>query len=70
MLKETGIHHDWKTIRRIMNTHTIQTVELPTYKKIIHLRKPSKPIKEAQEIYNATHCYDIQKAVKKYVVYH
>ena len=70
MLKEKGIHHDWSNIKRIMSTQTIQTIELPTDKKTIHLRKPSKPIKEAQEIYQATRCTDTQKAIKKYVVYH
>lgn len=70
MLREKGIHHDWKNILRIMSTQTIQTIELPTDKKDIHIRKPSKPIKEAQQIYQATGCTDTQKAVKKYVVYH
>lgn len=70
MLKSKGINHSWKTILRIMKTQTIQTIELPTDKKIIHLRKPSKPIKEAQEIYTATSCQQTKKAVKKYVVYH
>ncbi|WP_057940598.1 IS1634 family transposase [Algoriphagus resistens] len=70
MLKEKGINHDWKNILRIMSTHTIQTIELPTDKKTIHLRKPSKPIKEVQEIYSATGCEETQKAIKKYVVYH
>lgn len=70
MLKEKGINHDWKNILRIMSTHTIQTIELPTDKKNIHLRKPSKPIKEVQEIYKATGCEETQKAIKKYVVYH
>lgn len=70
MLKDKGIHHDWTNVVRIMNTHTIQTIELPTDKKEIHLRKPSKPIKEVQEIYNATNCTETQTAVKKYVVYH
>jgi len=70
MLKEKGINHDWKNILRIMSTQTIQTVELPTDKKDIHLRKPSKPIKEAQQIYMATGCENTQKAIKKYVVYH
>jgi len=70
MLKRQGIHYDWKNIKRIMYTQTIQTVELPTDKKTIHLRKPSKPIKEAQQIYRATGCTQTQKAIKKYVVYH
>jgi hypothetical protein len=70
MLREKGIRHDWKNILRIMSTQTIQTIELPTDKKDIHIRKPSKPIKEVQQIYRATGCTDTQKAVKKYVVYH
>jgi transposase len=70
MLKEKGIHYDWKNIVRIMNTQTIQTIILPTDKKTIHLRKPSKPIKEVQNIYIATNCQHTQKAIKKYVVYH
>jgi hypothetical protein len=70
MLKSKGINHSWKTILRIMNTQTIQTIELPTDKKTLKLRKPSKPIKEVKEIYAATSCKQTKKAVKKYVVYH
>jgi len=70
MLGQEGIHYDWRNILRIMSTQTIQTVELPTDKKTIHLRKPSKPIAEVQQIYKATGCRDTQKAIKKYVVYH
>lgn len=70
MLRQKGIHHDWRNILRIMSTQTIQTIELPTDKKNIHLRKPAKPIEEVRQIYNATNCTDTQKAIKKYVVYH
>lgn len=70
MLKEKGIHYDWSNIVRIMKTQTIQTIQLPTDKKTIHLRKPSKPIQKAQQIYKATQCNETQRAVKKYVVYH
>ncbi len=70
MLKEKGLNHDWKNIIRIMSTQTIQTLMLPTDKKNIHLRKPSSPIKEVQEIYAATGCTQTRKPVKKYVVYH
>ncbi|MEM9078932.1 MAG: IS1634 family transposase [Bacteroidota bacterium] len=70
MLKANGIHHDWRNIVRIMSTQTIQTIELPTDKKTIHLRKPSKPIEEVQQIYKATKCKQTQSAIKKYVVYH
>ena len=70
MLKQQGINHDWKNIVRIMSTQTIQTIELPTDKKTIHLRKPSKPIEQVQQIYKATNCKETQTAIKKYVVYH
>lgn len=70
MLKDVGINHDWSNIVRIMSTQTIQTIELPTDKKVIHLRKPAKPNQQVQQIYDATACNDIQKALKKYVVYH
>lgn len=70
MLSQHDIKYDWKNIVRIMSTQTIQTIELPTDKKQIHLRKPAKPIKEVQEIYKATGCTQTQKPIKKYVVYH
>ena len=70
MLKQHGIHYDWNNIVRIMSTQTIQTVELHSDTKIIHLRKPSKAIHKVQQIYSATDCTDTQKAIKKYVVYH
>ncbi len=70
MLKNAGLHYDWKNIVRIMNTQTIQTIELSGDKKTIHLRKPAKPFKEVQQIYTATNCHETQTAVKKYVVYH
>lgn len=70
MLRQKGIHDDWSNIVRLMNTQTIQTIELPTDKKTIHLRKPSKPIKEVQDIYSATVCNYSKPPIKKYVVYH
>ncbi len=70
MLKNANLNYDWNNIVRIMNTQTIQTVELPTDKKVIHLRKPSTPINEVRQIYNATGTNNTQTALKKYVVYH
>ncbi len=70
MLKHHGINYDWQNIVRIMSTQTIQTVVLHSDKKIIHLRKPSKPIHKVQQIYSATNCSNTEKAIKKYVVYH
>jgi len=70
MLKQKGINCDWKNILRIMSTQKIQTIKLPTDKKVMHIKKPSNPINEVRQIYDATNCYQIQPAVKKYVVYH
>ena len=70
MLKQNNINCDWKNIVRIMSTQKIQTIKLPTDKKVMHIRKPSKPIKEVSQIYDATNCEYTQPAVKKYVVYH
>ena len=70
MLKNNNINHNWTNIVRIMGTQTIQTIELPTDKKTIHLRKPAKPMVEVQQIYDATKCTHTQSALKKYVVYH
>src|SRR5699024_1589939 len=69
-LAGANITYDWTNILRIMQTQQIQTVELPTDTKTIHLRKPSKPIKEVKQIYDATGCTHAQKTTKKYVVYH
>jgi hypothetical protein len=70
MLKQKDINYDWKNIIRIMSTQKIQTLKLPTDKKVMHIRKPSTPITEARQIYDATNCKHTQSAVKKYVVYH
>ena len=70
MLKEKGIHHDWRNIVRIMNTQMIQSLILPTQTKKISLTKPSRPIKEVLDIYQATNTKSMVPARKKYVVYH
>jgi len=70
MLKQKGINHDWTNIIRIMNTHTIQTIHLPTPTKTIHLRAPAKPIQEVHQIYQATSITNTMTTKEKYVVYH
>lgn len=70
MLKKQGIHHDWKHIVQIMNTQTIQTILLNTQTKKIAVRKPSRPIQQALNIYKATITKSMTPAKKKYVVYH
>jgi transposase len=70
MLKQKNIHYAWSNIVRILNTHIIQTIMLPTPAKTIHLRKPSQPIEKAWEIYQATNTSKIMTPTVKYVVYH
>ena len=70
MLKQSGLHYDWNNFVRLMNTQTIQTVELSTPTKCIRIRKPSVPIAQVRQIYKATGCTETQKPVKKYEVYH
>jgi len=41
MLKQNGYNYDWKNIIRIMSTQKINTIKLPTDKKVMYLRKPS-----------------------------
>ena len=53
-----------------MSTQKIQTIKLPTDKKLMHLRKPASPINEVRQIYEATNCEHTQPAVKKYVAYY
>lgn len=70
MLKEKKLNHDWKNIVRIMSAQTIQSLLLQTETKKINLTKPSRPIKEALGIYQATNTKSMIQAKKKYVVYH
>jgi len=70
MLKEKGINSDWRNIVRIMNTQSIQSVVFNNETKKFCVRKPSKPIKEVLDIYQATHTKSMIPDKKKYVVYH
>jgi transposase len=70
MLKEKGITSDWRNIVRIMNTQSIQSVVFNNETKKFCVRKPSKPIKEVLDIYQATHTKSMIPEKKKYVVYH
>ena len=70
MLKENGITSDWRNIVRIMNTQSIQSIVFNNETKKFCVRKPSKPIKEALDIYQATKTKSMVPDKKKYVVYH
>lgn len=70
MLKNQKLNYSWSTILRLLSTQIIQTIEVPTDTKRIFLRKPSSPIKEVSEIYQATSCKQTIPQKIKYVVYH
>lgn len=48
MLKRKSLCYDRKNILRIMSTQKIQTIEISTDKKHIHLRKPAKTYRRSQ----------------------
>lgn len=49
---DKGYHTSWETIRRILSTHQIVTIALPTNTgKTIRIRKASKPEPQHEEIY-------------------
>jgi len=70
MLKQRGITSGWRNIVRIMNTQSIQSIIFNNQTKKFCVRKPSKPIKEALDIYQATNTKSMVPDKKKYVVYH
>ncbi len=50
-----------------MLTQKIQTIKLPPDKKVMYIRKPSSPIHEVRQIYEAPSYKQPQPAVQKYV---
>ncbi len=52
-----------------MSTQKIQTIKLPSDKKVMHIRKPSSPIHEVRQIYEPPSCKQTQPAAQKYVVH-
>ncbi len=58
-LKARGIHYDWSTIVRIMNSQNIVTSSLPTKSgRVIYLKKCSEPEEEVRKIYQALNYRD------------
>ncbi len=70
MLKDSGLNYGWENIVRIMSTQKLATTKLPARTKDIYIRKPTVPINAAKRIYDAAGCINVQKVLKKYVVYH
>ncbi len=69
-LKEKNINYDWKNIQRILSTQSLTQVKLPTKTKNLILEKPSKPIKEVEQIYHALNFKMERKTKKIHVIYH
>lgn len=68
-LKESGIHHDWQNIVRIMNT---QKMVLSTVRdsndQLLIIKKCSRPHPQALEIYQALNLKQMPFSMKKFVV--
>ena len=69
-LKESKINYDWKNIQRILSTQTLVQVKLPTKTKNLTIEKPSKPIEEVKQIYDALNFKIERKTKKIHVTYH
>ena len=52
-MEETQDHRDWKTIRRLLCTHSIVTTRLPLQNgNLLRIRKPSLPDSEQSAVYD------------------
>jgi transposase len=51
-LEMAGDRRDWKTIRRLLATHSLVTTRLPLKDgRVIYMRKPSRPDAEQEQVY-------------------
>jgi transposase len=51
-LERAGDRRDWKTIRRLLATHSVVTTRLPLKDgRVIYTRKPSRPDAEQEQVY-------------------
>ncbi len=51
-MEESNDHRDWKTIRRLLSTHSLVTTRLPIKDgSLIRIRKPSIPDTEQAAVY-------------------
>lgn len=56
MLRLSTIQSDWNNILITMGTQNMQTLEIHTYKKVIHFEKAANLIKEMRNIDKAAGC--------------
>jgi len=51
-LREGGDARDWKTVRRLLSTHSLATTRLPLEDgRVLHIRKPTVPDAEQARVY-------------------
>lgn len=51
-LRERGDMRDWKTLRRLLSTHSLVTTRLPLEDgRVLHIRKPSIPDAEQSQVF-------------------
>ncbi|HMP73356.1 MAG TPA: hypothetical protein PKE55_08865 [Kiritimatiellia bacterium] len=51
-LELAGDRRDWKTIRRLLTTHSLVTTRLPLKDgRVIYMRKPSRPDADQEQVY-------------------
>lgn len=63
-LRARGENRDWKTIRRLLSTHSLVTTVLPLKdKRVLRIRKPSRPDPEQELIYQKLRI-DFKKAFR------
>lgn len=68
-LKESGIHHDWQNIIRIMNTQKMVTSTVrDSNDQLLMIKKCSRPHPQALEIYQALNMKQMPFNMKKFVV--
>lgn len=53
-LRDSGDVRDWKTIRRLLSTHSLATTRLPLEDgRVLHIRKATIPDAEQARVYGA-----------------
>jgi len=69
-LRKNGINNDWSNIVRVMNTQMMNTIQLQTKGKDLHIRRPSIPEKNTKRIFDTMGIKEFSKKTTKRVVYH
>jgi hypothetical protein len=68
-LNQSGIHHDWQNIVRLMNTQKMVVSTVKDSKdQLLMIKKCSKPLPDVLEIYHALNLKQMPFKMKKYVL--